>query len=264
VSGLPSLEYVQAVGQAGPWRRWTGALLDLVFPPFCPVCQGRLVEGRRDPLCAACWGAIVRIGPPWCGRCGLPVMRTAGAGPAPGARPAPTCAPCRRRPPRFDYARAAASYDGVLREAVHAFKFGGRRALAAPLGDLVVETLAGRLPEEALLLPVPLHRRRERERGFNQAALLARRIGRAWSWPVREDVLARVTATPSQTELDAAARRANVRDAFRLRRPGAVAGRRVVLVDDVLTTGATLSECARTLREAGAASVGAVTVARVI
>lgn len=295
MSELSSLEHVApldaARADAGPWGRWTGALLDLVFPPFCPVCHARLAEGRRDPLCGPCWGTIVRIGPPWCDRCGLPLLTASIAGAAnrglsagwgsagamsrppqlnsrsAGAMAGPhTCGSCRRRPPHFDYARAAAGYHGVLREALHAFKFGGCRALAAPLGDLVVETLADRLPDGApsLLLPVPLHPRRERERGFNQAALLARRIGRARGWPVREDVLARMVATPSQTELNAAARRANVRSAFRLRRPAAVEGRRVVLVDDVLTTGATLSECARSLRRAGAVSVGAVTVARVI
>ncbi len=175
------------------------------------------------------------------------------------------CGSCRRRAPGFDYARAAARYDGVVREAVHAFKFGGRRALAAPLGDLLVE-VAGGLPTGPpdLLLPVPLHPRREHERGFNQAALLARRVGRSWGCPVREDVLARAVPTQSQTELDAVARRANVRTAFRLRRSAPVAGRHVLLVDDVLTTGATLSECARCLREAGAALVGALTVARVV
>ncbi|HSE04620.1 MAG TPA: ComF family protein [Methylomirabilota bacterium] len=178
----------------------------------------------------------------------------------------PLCRSCRRRAPAFDYGRAAAPYDGVMREAVHAFKFVGRRALAAPLGDLLAELGAAALPAGMpdLLVPVPLHPRRERERGFNQATLLARRLGRAWGCPVRGDVLIRAVATPSQTELDAAARRANVRRAFRLRRPACVAGRHVVLVDDVLTTGATLSECARCLREAGAALVGVLTVARVV
>ena len=109
--------------------------------------------------------------------------------------------------------------------------------------------MASRLPAGVpdLLVPVPLHPRRERERGFNQASLLARRVGVAWGVPVRADVLIRAVATPSQTELDAPARRANVRGAFRLRRPELIAGRHVLLVDDILTTGATLSECARCL-----------------
>jgi ComF family protein len=153
----------------------------------------------------------------------------------------------------------------VVREALHAFKFRGRWTLAAPLGDLLGEVVTGRLPAGVpdLLLPVPLHPRRERERGFNQASLLARRVGRSLGCPVREDVLARVVATHSQTELDAAARRANVRNAFEVRRPAYIVGRHVILVDDVLTTGATLSECARRLRDAGATAVGALTVARV-
>jgi ComF family protein len=153
----------------------------------------------------------------------------------------------------------------VVREALHAFKFRGRWALAAPLGDLLVEAVAGRLPGgiPELLLPVPLHPSRERERGFNQASLLARRVGRLLGCPVREAVLARVVPTRFQTELDAAARRANVRNAFEVRRPDLVTGRHVVLVDDVLTTGATLSECAARLRAAGATRVGALTVARV-
>ena len=180
--------------------------------------------------------------------------------------PGPLCGACRRREPEFDYARAAARYDGVVREALHALKFRGRRALAAPLGELLIEVATAGAPAGApdLLVPVPLHPRRERERGFNQATLLARRVGRSWGCPVREDVLVRTVATRSQTELDAAARRANVRNVFQARRPALVAGRRVILVDDVLTTGATLSECARCLRAAGAVTVGALTVARVV
>lgn len=243
MSGLRPLEHVPPLAlprrDPGRWRRWTDLLLDLVFPPFCPVCAARLDEGRRDPLCGTCWSAIGRLEPPGCDDVG-------GAGP--------------------DYARAAARYEGVVREALHAFKFRGRRALAAPLGDLLIEVVTGRLPAGApdLLLPVPLHPRRERERGFNQAALLARRVGRAWGCPVREGVLVRTRATASQTELDAPARRDNVRAAFRVRRPAVVAGRHVVVVDDVLTTGATLAECARCLREAGARRVGVLTVARVV
>jgi ComF family protein len=176
------------------------------------------------------------------------------------------CGACRRRAPGFDYARSAARYEDVMREALHAFKFRGRQALAAPLGELMVEATEGGLPVgvPTLVVPVPLHPRRQRERGFNQASLLARRVGRAWRVPVRDDALVRAVATPSQTELDAPARRANVRGAFRVRRPDAVAGHHVLLVDDILTTGATLSECARCLREGGAATVGALTVARVV
>ena len=174
------------------------------------------------------------------------------------------CGPCRSQPPAFTYARSAAGYEDPLREALRAFKFAGRRALAAPLADLIIEMGPSCLPVAApdLLVPVPLHPRRERERGFNQALLLARRLSRGWNVPVRADVLIRVAATRPQTDLTAAERRANVRHAFALRRPDLVTGRHVVIVDDILTTGSTASACALRLREAGAAVVGVITVAR--
>jgi ComF family protein len=166
----------------------------------------------------------------------------------------------------FAYARAGARYGDVAREALHALKFKGRRRLAGPLADLLVEGGAARLPKGRpdLLVPVPLHPRRHRERGFNQASLLARRLGEAWSVPVRDDVLLRVVATASQTALESNARRSNVRNAFQLRRPETVAGRHVIVVDDILTTGATVSECVLTLQAGGAATVGVLTVARVV
>ena len=286
---------------------FTRAALDLVFPALCPVCHTILGAGRRDPLCGHCWGAITRLGAPWCEVCGAaPTVAatsyerpqrvahgdtaggagptSSGVGPPRPARsakrcdsgervteplvgPAPPavspCATCRTTTPRYDYARSAAIYEGQLREALHALKFAGRRALAGPLGDLAAEQCVASLPDgiEALI-PVPLARERERERGFNQATLLARRIGRRLDVPTRPRWLARIRATRPQSDLSAAERRANVRGAF-----GAsdrVAGRHVLLVDDILTTGATLDACARALRDAGARRVGVLTVARVV
>jgi ComF family protein len=248
-----------------PWRAGLTALLDLAFPPFCAVCRGRLGEGRRDPLCGGCWGRVRRLAPPWCHVCGLALGQFAtGHAPALGVEAAHLrCGPCRSQPPAFTYARSAARYEDPLREALRAFKFAGRRALAAPLADLIIEMpscLAVAAPD--LLVPVPLYPRRERERGFNQALLLARRLSRAWNVPVRADVLTRTAATRPQTDLTAAERRANVRHAFALRRPDLVTGRHVVVVDDILTTGSTANACALRLCEAGAAVVGVITVAR--
>jgi ComF family protein len=261
-----ALEHLPAVElpPSGPaaWRAWVTALLDLVFPPFCAVCRAGLGEGRRDPLCGSCWRRMARVAPPWCAVCGLELGRfRSREGPVPAGH---RCGQCRRHPPAFAYARSAARYGDVVREALHAFKFGGRRALAAPLGDLLVEMERASLPvpDPDLLVPVPLHRRRERERGFNQALLLARRLGGAWKVPVRADVLVRTAPTSPQTELRAEARRANVRGAFALRRPELVAGRHVIVVDDNLTTGSTATACAACLREGGAATVGVLTVAR--
>jgi ComF family protein len=137
--------------------------------------------------------------------------------------------------------------------------------MAAPLGDLLVESMASLpAPGPDVVVPVPLHPRRERERGFNQSLLLAQRVGRALRCPVRSDLLVRTVHTPPQTELSGDARRSNVRKAFAARRPAPLAGRQVLLVDDVFTTGSTAEACARCLKRAGASSVVVLTVARVL
>ncbi|MGH7308858.1 MAG: ComF family protein [Candidatus Rokuibacteriota bacterium] len=238
-------------------RAWTRAALDLLYPALCPVCQAQLGPDRRDPLCGGCWARIARLQPPYCILCGVPAAGEASLAPS-----AP-CLACRSDPPLFDYARAAAPYVDPLRSAVHAFKFHGKRALARPLADLVIEQCARSLPGLAdALVPVPLAPVRERERGFNQAALLAERVGRALARPVRTRWLGRARSTRPQSELAADERRRNVRGAFRA--TPAVAGCHVLVIDDVLTTGATVAECAHALRAAGARIVGVLTVARVV
>ncbi len=253
---VPQLEHIAPVApdSARGWRPWVTAALDLVFPPLCPVCDRMLGTGRRDPLCGACWEGLERLAPPWCRCCGAPLGVEG------------LCGACRIRRPRFAYARATLLYGDLVREAIHAFKFGGRRGLAYPLGDLLAGLGLSALPGAApdVLVPVPLHPRRARERGYNQALLLARRLGRAWGVPVAADALLRAVPTLPQADLDAAARRRNVRGAFVVCRPEVIAGRHVVLVDDVLTTGATAGECAGNLYRAGAAAVGVLTVARAL
>jgi len=170
------------------------------------------------------------------------------------------CPRCRRRKSAVDRGRAAGIYDGALRAILHAFKYERRRTLAAPLAKLMADAGRDVLAGADVVVPVPLHRARERSRGFNQARDLARRLGRPLA-----DVLVRTRPTPSQTDLPAARRHANVRGAFVVR-PRARAGidrRLVVIVDDVSTTGATLEACARALKEAGAREVRALTAARV-
>jgi ComF family protein len=248
-------------------RSWATAVLDLLFPALCPVCRLPLDAGRRDPLCGPCWVAIARLHAPCCLRCGLPFFTfarpDAGDGPEARSSASTLCAACAADPPPYDWARAAGVYMDPLRAALHAFKFHGTRALARPLADLVLEQWGREVPADVdALVPVPLTPARERQRGFNQAGLLAERLARGLGRPVKPRWLRRTRPTPPQSELGAAERWANVRNAFEA--TPAVVGRHLLVVDDVLTTGATAAECARALRAAGARAVGVVTVARVV
>ncbi len=263
---MSSLEQIRSEGPSsltGGWRTGLTALLDLVYPAFCPVCRAQLGQGRRDPLCRGCWDRIERIAPPWCHLCGLAFGRFPSAQ-APLAALELRCGGCRTHRPSWIYARSAARYADVLRDAIRAFKFGGHRALAAPLADLMIELGPSSLPgpRPDALIPVPLHPARERERGFNQAWLLAWRVGRGWGLPAHRHVLRRHAPTSPQTDLGAEERRANVRGAFAVRHPDLVAGKHLLLVDDILTTGSTAGACAAALRRAGASTVGVLTVAR--
>ena len=268
---MPSLEHPPALAPPRPavraWRQWLTAAVDLVFPPFCSVCAARLGPGRRDPLCGACWNGLERIAPPCCRLCGLPfeVFAAAEVTPEAAAPAGSLCGACRRRRPPWAYARAAARYGDCAREALHAFKFGGRRALAVPLGDLLAE-LGPALPLAAVdvVVPVPLHPRRERERGFNQSWLLARAPGRRVGAHRAAPTCSRGASPPPPRPSSARPRAGSMcATPSASGGPSCVAGRHVLLVDDILTTGATAAECVRRAAEWGrAATVGVVTVAR--
>jgi ComF family protein len=232
-------------------------LVRVLLAPSCAACDAALARPLRSPVCPGCWRALPIITPPTCVRCGdaLASWRTSG----------PVCARCRRHEPAFLIARSAGRYDGPLRALVHAFKFHGRRTLARPLGALMRDAGRDLLMGADAVVPVPLHPWRAFTRGFNQADDLARELG----LPVWR-ALRRVRHGPPQSALPAARRHANVRAAFALGRCAALAGARqptgrhrsVVLIDDVMTTGATLDACARVLRAAGVRQVAALTLAR--
>lgn len=235
-------------------RRLARAALDLLLPPRCPVC--REIAGGDGRYCAACWAGLTFITAPLCARCGTPFDIDRG--------PNAICGACLMAPPRFTAARAAMAYDGSARAVLLGFKHGDRQYLARVMAPQLVRAGVGWLGPGALLVPVPLHRWRLWRRGFNQAAVLAQAVGRRSATPVAVDALVRVRATELSRGLGRGARARNVRGAFRVGRPAAVAGRDIVLVDDVLTTGATAEACARMLFRAGAHSVRVLTWARVV
>ena len=231
------------------------AVLSVVLAPSCAACHELLDHPTAGPVCHRCWQSILPITPPLCSRCAdpLPSWRSISV-------PLSLCPRCRRRPSPISCARAIGMYDGSLRAVIHALKYQGRRSLARPLAIMMRARGADVIADADFVVPVPLHPSRRRARGFNQAADLARHLGT----PVLP-ALRRVRATATQTGLPAARRHGNVRAAFALTRAGQrVAGRRVVLIDDVSTTGATLDACARALKEAGVREVRALTAARVV
>lgn len=227
-----------------PWEAVIGALMDLLFPPRCVVC------GRVDIwLCPQCVGRLPRVSGAICLRCGVPVTR------------GNLCRHCRETPLRLEGIRSVLLFEGPVRAAIHRLKYRHARGLAEPLGGLLAERwLADPLPAD-LVVPVPLHPARLLQRGYNQAALLAHAFGRQVGLPVDEDALRRIRHTASQMRLEAAQRQHNVRGAFSCP-DGRVEGRRILLVDDVCTTGATLEACADALHESGATSVWGLTLAR--
>ena len=232
--------------------RFGRAVLDGVLPPRCLACGG--VVGEPDALCGPCWAAMTFFAPPWCAMCGVPFEHPMGDD--------AVCAACARQRPSWDRGRAALRYVKHSRRLVLALKHGDRTHLARALGGWMRRTGAEILDGADLIAPVPLHWTRLFARRFNQAGLLAHAIHAAGGPPVAPDWLIRRRRTPMQGRLGPAARTRNVRGAFVLRRGRSVKGKRIVIIDDVLTTGATVEECARVLRRAGAEWVGVLTLAR--
>lgn len=255
------------------------ACRDTVFPARCLECRDFIPETRRECaaeegapsgavallrpfFCATCLRGVMPLDPPLCPRCGVMFKGRVGDD--------HLCGRCREQPPAFLKARAAFVYDRSLVDVIHCFKYKGKLQLAAPLGLLLWRTFVRYWGDERVdaILPVPLHGRRLRSRGFNQSELLLREWKNgpagAQAPPIVTGVLRRVRATASQAGLGRRERETNIRDAFAVRRAETIAGRHLLLVDDVVTTGATAAEAARVLMGSGAARVDVLALARVI
>ena len=245
---------ISAPGLGGGFKRLGRLLVDAVLPPRCLAC-GEAVD-EPDALCGRCWAGMVFFAPPWCARCGLPFPHPMGEG--------ALCGECARQRPAWDRARAVLRYDKNSRPLVLSLKHGDRTHMAGAFGRWMRRAGAELLDGADLIVPVPLHWTRLFQRRFNQSALLAHAIRKAGGPPVAPDWLVRRRRTPSQGHLGPLARARNVRGAFALKKGRSVRGRRVVIIDDVLTTGATVEECARVLRRGGAEFVGVLTLARAL
>ncbi|HKM88968.1 MAG TPA: ComF family protein [Candidatus Acidoferrales bacterium] len=242
-------------------REAVGGIVALAFPDDCRVCARPLEEPSRVPLCAACLDSFQLIREPFCATCGRPWVVGAHMGAA-----GPVCALCRRGVYSFDLARSYAAYDDALLRAITLLKHEAIRPLAAWFGSRLAEIARSdpRTLAAGLVVPVPLHPDRLRERGFNQAELLARAVAARLGLPLEPRALERRKPRPPKLKLSRHERWQAARGAYAAVTGSQFDNRRVLLIDDVFTTGATLDACARALRAAGAAHVAALTVARVV
>jgi ComF family protein len=233
-------------------------LIDLAFPPSCMTCSAPLPEGEGPHLCPDCAVGIGFIASPLCVRCGIPFSGAAGED--------HLCGECIDREPPFTLARAVGRYEGTLLEAIHQFKYRGKVAVGEMLAEMMAcHTYPAFSPAEySLVIPVPLHTRRLRQRMFNQSVVLARRVAKRHGLSLDVTALRRSIFTEPQVNLGREERTKNVRGAFVLTAPARIEGKRIILVDDVYTTGSTIRECCRVLVNGGAAEVAVLTLARAV
>lgn len=236
--------------------RWLKPAMALVFPDVCQICEQESATKKQGYVGDRCWQGLKFIKPPLCERCGVPF--------AGEITQRFECANCKELDLAFTWARSSVAAEGVAMEAIHKFKYNRALWFEPFLVDLWVRGAQEMLATEPfdLLIPVPLHPQKQREREFNQAERLVRGIARQTGLKTGVNFVKRITATRTQTRLDRKARAANVKGAFAMRKGLKLNGERVLLVDDVLTTGATTSACARALLDGGAGVVCVWTVAR--
>ncbi len=229
-----------------------GALLNVIFPPVCQLCEDDILAG---PLCSGCYEAFTEnlLKGPLCTLCGEPFTTTSGAD--------HTCGDCITGRMPFALARSAYTYKSTVLKAIHKFKYNGKTILARPLGQLLAASATELSITPDIIVPVPLHKTRLKRRGFNQSLLLAKEVSRHTGTALDYLNLQRTLYTTPQITLKANARERNVSGAFSLKNSAAFKGKKVLLIDDVFTTGATVKECSKVLAKAGA-EVNVLTLAR--
>jgi competence protein ComFC len=241
---------------AASLQNWLNVGLGFLYPEACQLCREQRATARDGFVCRRCWMQVRFIRPPFCERCGLPY---------PGDLTAPfECANCREMELHFSSARSAVVARGIVREAIHRYKYQRALWFEPFLADLLIREARPVLHEQQwdFIVPVPLYPVKQREREFNQAERLARHLSAATGIPLEQKLLRRVLPTATQTLLTREQRAANMRRAFAADGHARLDGERIVIVDDVFTTGATTSACAKALRAAGAGDVCVWTVAR--
>ncbi len=231
---------------------------DIIFPPQCVACTEIIKQSSEGLFCPSCLSKISFITGSLCPICGLPFLDS----------PADNhiCGDCLQNQPYYAKARAVANFESIIMDAIHKFKYGRNISAGSALGSF----MAGfsfpdfDFSEYSLLIPVPLHIKRLRERGFNQSLLLAKEMEKKYKLPVNFSLLKRCNFTLTQTGLNKAEREKNIKGAFVVKDKKKIAGKNIILIDDVYTTGATINECAKVLLKAGAQKVAAITLSRVI
>lgn len=222
-------------------------LLNILFPSSCPLCQNPTTHHKTAPVCSYCWDTVKPYDGAICRRCGAPLVSNASL----------TCGECLKDETDFTYARSFGLHDGALKKAINLFKFHGIKHLSKPLSEKIFHM---ELPGADMVLPVPLYKKRLRERGFNQSALLGKYLSKRLGVPLNLSSLVRNRDTRPQVGLSAKERKKNIRNAFEVKEEKIIKGRRLILIDDVFTTGATAKECSKVLHKAGAQEVFVITL----
>ncbi len=221
--------------------------LRILFPESCPICQKLSTAHKTAPICPDCWESILPYNGTICRICGKPLVSDVST----------TCGECYKDEPVFKSARSFGLYEDTLKKAINLLKFYGIKRLSKPLSEKILQM---KLPYVDLVIPVPLHKKRLRQREFNQSALLAKHIAKRMGIPLMLDSLIRSRNTMPQVGLNTKERKRNIRKAFEIRDMEFIKGKSVMLVDDVYTTGATIRECSGILKKAGAREIYAITI----